>query len=181
MKLKTFLLTTLIIIVIGGILLASESRSLLNEGDTAASFTSKLSTGETISLNDYRGKKNVVLFFYPKDFTSGCTKEVCSFRDNYDEVKKHDAVLLGVSFDGENSHQSFIEKHRLPFPLISDVDKSISKAYGTAHRFGGLIPGAKRVTYVIDKQGVIRRVLHYEVLIGKHLDGVIEALKKLKV
>lgn len=96
-------------------------------------------------------------------------------------MRKYDAVLLGVSFDGESSHQSFIEKHNLPFPLVSDEDKSISKAYGTTNRLGGLMPGAKRVTYVIDKQGVIRSVIHHEVLIGKHVDGVIEALKKLEV
>jgi peroxiredoxin Q/BCP len=145
MKLKAFLLTTLIIIVIGGILVASESRSLLDEGDTAPNFTSVLSRGKTISLSDYRGKKNVVLFFYPKDFTPGCTKEVCSFRDNYDELKKYEAELFGVSYDGEASHQAFINKYNLPFPLISDADKSISKAYGTANRLGGLMPGAKRV------------------------------------
>ncbi|MEK7250305.1 MAG: peroxiredoxin [Bacteroidota bacterium] len=180
MKLKPFLLTILVILILGGILFASESRSLLKEGDTAPNFTSQLCTGETVSLSDYRGKNNVVLFFYPKDFTPGCTKEVCSFRDNYGEVKKYDAVLLGVSYENQSSHQSFIAKHHLPFPLISDLDKSISKAYGTATRFGGLIPGAKRVTYVIDKQGVIRSVLHHEVLIGKHLDGVMEALRKLE-
>lgn len=168
-----------IILVLGGILLASERRSLLSEGNTAPNFTAKLSTGEFVSLIDYRGKKNVVLFFYPKDFTPGCTKQVCSFRDHYDHLLRYDAVVLGVSADGAESHQRFIAQNNLPFPLISDADKSISSMYGAAGWFGGFIPGMKRATFVIDKQGIIRSVLHYEVLIGKHVEGVIDALKKL--
>ena len=120
-----------------------------------------------------------MLFFYPKDFTSGCTKEVCSFRDNYQQLLKYDAVLLGVSVDSEDSHLAFIKQHNLPFPLISDTGKSIARDYGTARRFMGLVPGSKRVTYVIDKSGRIRSVIHHEVLIGRHIAGVVEALKNL--
>lgn len=181
MKVKSVVILSLtVIIIIGGIVLASESGSLLKEGDRAPDFTSRLSTGEVVSLQDYHGKSNVVLFFYPKDFTPGCTKQVCSFRDNYNVLERHDAVLLGVSFDGEKSHGAFIEKHNLPFPLISDTDKSISRAYAAADRLGGLLPGSKRVTYVIDKQGIIRAVLHHEIMISRHVDGVIDALKKIE-
>lgn len=162
-----------------GILFFSNSRGLLKEGDMAPDFSAKLTTGEVISLMDYRGKKNVVLFFYPKDFTSGCTEEVCSFRDNYQALQKYDAVLLGVSADDEDSHRAFIKQHGLPFPLVSDTDKSIARAYGTATRFMGLVRGSKRVTYVIDRSGRIQNVIHHEVLIGKHIAGVVFALKRL--
>ncbi len=178
---QKFFLICLALILAGGILFLFNSRGLLEEGDIAPDFTTTLSTGETISLKDYQGKKNVVLFFYPKDFTSGCTAEVCSFRDNYQELQNYDAVLLGVSADNEDSHQAFIRQHGLPFPLVSDTDKSITRAYGTASRFLGLVHGTKRVTYVIDKSGAIRAVIHHEVLIGKHLTGVIEALKRISM
>jgi peroxiredoxin Q/BCP len=180
MKFKLFLLIILLILIIGGIVLAIESRGLLQEGDAAPNFSATLGSGEEVSLEDHRGKKNVVLFFYPKDFTAGCTKEVCSFRDNYSAVTKYDAVLLGVSFDDSSSHSSFIETYQLPFLLISDTDRSIARMYGTAERLGGLLYGAKRVTYVIDKQGTIRGVLHHELMIGKHLEGVVEALKRIE-
>ncbi|MEO8168588.1 MAG: peroxiredoxin [bacterium] len=155
------------------------SDELLNVGDLAPDFIATLTTGETISLNDYRGKKIVVLFFYPKDFTSGCTKQVCSFRDNYDQLLKYDVQLLGVSGDSENSHQEFVRRHNLPFPLISDRDKSIARAYRTSNRFMGLLPGSKRVTYVIDKKGRIRGRVHHEVFIGKHIQEVLDAVKML--
>lgn len=178
--LPKILLIFLALIAIGGILFFINSWGLLKEGDMAPEFSAKLSTGEIISLMEYRGKKNVVLFFYPKDFTSGCTKEVCSFRDNYQALQKYDAVLLGVSADDEDSHRAFIKQHSLPFPLVSDTDKSIARAYGTATRFMGLVQGSKRVTYVIDRSGRIQNVTHHEVLIGKHIAEVIEALKRLQ-
>jgi peroxiredoxin Q/BCP len=151
----------------------------LHEGDVAPDFGATLSNGERFVLSEYRGKKIVVLFFYPKDFTPGCTAEVCSFRDNYDELTKYDALLLGVSSDPEESHRAFIQRHHLPFPLISDSDRTIARAYGVSARLGGILPGTQRVTFVIDKQGIIRRILHHEVLITKHLAGVLETLKSL--
>ncbi|MCW5896329.1 MAG: peroxiredoxin [Bacteroidetes bacterium] len=160
--------------------LASESKSLLPVGSAAPDFSVAFGTGETFRLRDYSGKNNIVLFFYPKDFTSGCTAQVCSFRDNYSELLKSDAIVVGVSYDEEETHQAFIEKHLLPFPLVSDKDKSISRMYGTANRLGGLVLGAKRVTYVIDKRGIIRRVLHHELLIQKHIEGVLESLREIE-
>lgn len=169
-----------LLIILGWIFVASESKSLLPVGSVAPDFSATLGTGESFSLRDYSGKKNVVLFFYPKDFTSGCTAQVCSFRDNYDELLQNEAMVVGVSYDSEATHRAFIEKHRLPFPLISDKGKSISRMYGTADRLGGLISGAKRVTYVIDKEGIIRRVLHHEILIQKHIEGVLESLGEIE-
>lgn len=166
--------------ILTGIFVASESESLLPVGSVAPDFSATLGTGESFRLRDYSGKKNVVLFFYPKDFTSGCTAQVCSFRDNYDDILHHEAMVVGVSYDTEETHQAFVEKHRLPFPLISDKDMSISRMYGTADRLGGLISGAKRATYVIDKEGIIRRVLHHEILIQKHVEGVLESLGEIE-
>jgi peroxiredoxin Q/BCP len=172
------LITAVVLALIVVITMIEEQSGVLNIGDEAPDFSGKLSTGETIRLSDYRGKKNVVLFFYPKDFTAGCTAEVCSFRDNYSEVTALDAIMFGVSHDGESSHAGFIEKHSLPFQLISDPGKSIINAYG-ATRLGGMLPRTKRITYVIDTHGVIRGVIHHEVQIGSHIEEVIQVLQKL--
>lgn len=153
---------------------------ILKEGDPAPDFEIRLANGESVTLSSMRGKRNVVVFFYPKDFTPGCTAEVCSFRDRYEEMTKQDAFLVGVSHDDEATHQAFVRKHRLPFPLISDHDHAIARAYGVDARLGGILPGAKRVTFVIDKQGIIRRVLHHEFLVGRHTTGVVETLQQLE-
>ena len=121
-------------------------------GTPAPDFTAKDTNGNTVSLSDFSGK-TVVLYFYPKDDTPGCTKEACSFRDNYTDYQGKDVVVLGVSADDESSHQSFTQKFDLPFPLLADVDFSIIKAYDVDG--GGY---AKRVTYVIDGTGKIIKV-----------------------
>ncbi|KPQ37744.1 MAG: peroxiredoxin Q/BCP [Phormidesmis priestleyi Ana] len=124
----------------------------LSEGITAPNFTSKDDAGNTVSLSDFEGK-TVVLYFYPKDDTPGCTKQANSFRDAYEEYTGKDIVVLGVSRDDETSHQAFKEKFNLPFPLIVDTDGTISQAYEVDG--GGY---AKRVTFVIDGKGVIKKV-----------------------
>lgn len=124
----------------------------LSVGDTAPSFTVKDTNGNTVSLSDYAGK-TVVLYFYPKDDTPGCTKEACSFRDNYTDYQGKDIVVFGVSKDDESSHQAFTQKFNLPFPLLADVNGEIIKAYDVDG--GGY---AKRVTYVINGEGKIAQV-----------------------
>nr|WP_290222425.1 peroxiredoxin [Trichocoleus desertorum] len=124
----------------------------LSVGDTAPAFTAKDTNGNTVSLSDFAGKA-VVLYFYPKDDTPGCTKEACSFRDNYSQYQGKDIVVLGVSIDDEASHQKFTEKFNLPFPLLADVNGTITKAYDVDG--GGY---AKRVTYVIGSNGTISNV-----------------------
>ena len=124
----------------------------LTVGTTAPEFTAKDTNGNTVSLSNFAGKK-VVLYFYPKDDTPGCTKQACSFRDNYSEYQGKDIVVLGISKDNETSHQKFTEKYNLPFPLLADVDGSIIKAYDVDG--GGY---AKRVTYVVDENGKIIHV-----------------------
>ena len=124
----------------------------LNAGDTAPDFTVKDTNGNTVRLSDYAGQM-VVLYFYPKDDTPGCTKQACSFRDNYTQYTSKNIPVFGVSMDDEASHQKFTEKFSLPFPLLADTDGAITKAYDVDG--GGY---SKRVTYVIGADGKISKV-----------------------
>ncbi len=124
----------------------------LSKGITAPNFTAKDDGGNTVSLADFEGK-TVVIYFYPKDDTPGCTKQACSFRDSYSEYEDKDIVVLGVSMDNATSHQAFKDKFSLPFPLIVDTDGTLAQAYEVEG--GGY---AKRVTFVIDSKGVIKKV-----------------------
>jgi thioredoxin-dependent peroxiredoxin len=124
----------------------------LSIGDKAPSFTVKDTNGNVVSLSDYVGKP-VVLYFYPKDDTPGCTKEACSFRDSYGEYQNKNIAVFGVSTDDEASHKQFTEKFNLPFPLLADSDRTLVNAYDVDG--GGY---AKRVTYVIDGSGIISHV-----------------------
>lgn len=126
----------------------------ITEGHPAPHFTAQDEAGNTISLNDFKGKKNVVLYFYPKDDTPGCTIEACNFRDSYTQFQNADTQILGVSFDDEASHQAFKKKFELPFPLLLDQDRAIAQAYGVK---GEKFPN--RDTIVIDKEGLISRIL----------------------
>lgn len=133
----------------------------LSIGDQALDFTSTIQTGEEIKLSNYLGKK-VVLYFYPKDNTPGCTAESCNLRDNHDDLQTQGYVVLGISTDGEKSHQKFIEKHELPFDLIADTDKSVHEAYGTwaLKKFMGReYMGTVRTTFVIDESGKIAEII----------------------
>jgi peroxiredoxin Q/BCP len=142
----------------------------LSVGDTAPSFTAKDTHGNTVSLSDFAGK-TVVLYFYPKDDTPGCTKEACGFRDAYADYQGKDIVVLGVSMDDEASHQQFTEKFNLPFPLLADTDGAITKAYDVDG--GGY---AKRVTYVIDGSGKISKV-YTTVKTDSHANDILLELK----
>lgn len=133
----------------------------LKPGDQAPDFTGKDQNGNAIGLNDFKGKK-LVLYFYPKDSTPGCTAQACNLRDNYDELLSRGYQVVGVSADSEKSHQKFIEKHNLPFPLIADTDKEILKAYGVwgPKKFMGReFDGIHRTTFVIDEKGVISEII----------------------
>ncbi len=125
-------------------------------GDRAPDFTLPRQNGGEFSLGDLLGKQTVVLYFYPKDNTAGCTAEACDFRDRYAEFLEVGAAVVGVSRDSVRSHARFAERYHLPFPLLSDADGAAHKLYGVPRAWGGLIPG--RVTYVIDRRGVVRAV-----------------------
>lgn len=135
--------------------------STLSQGDKAPNFTSKDQNGNTISLDQFKGKK-VVLYFYPKDNTPGCTTEACDFRDNYQGLKAKGIEVLGVSVDDEKSHQKFITKYDLPFTLIADTDKAIVEAYGVwaeKSMYGKKYMGTNRTTFIIDEQGNIAHII----------------------
>ncbi|MGV0108280.1 thioredoxin-dependent peroxiredoxin [Nostoc sp. DSM 114160] len=138
-------------------------------GTDAPAFTAKDTNGNTVSLSDLRGK-TVVLYFYPKDDTPGCTKQACSFRDAQSEYQGKDIVILGVSADDEVSHQAFTQKYNLNFPLLADTDKSLIKAFDVDG--GGY---AKRVTYVIDPSGKITHV-DANVNTSNHANDILAAL-----
>ena len=153
--------------------------TLLKAGEKAPEFTAKDQDGNEISLRDYLGKK-VVLYFYPKDDTPGCTKEACAFRDNFPNFKKIDAVVLGVSVDGQKAHRKFADKFELPFTLLVDDEKKIVEAYGVwgLKKFMGKeYMGTNRVTYLIDEQGVIEKVWP-KVKPETHAAEVLEWLQK---
>ena len=133
----------------------------LSKGDTAPDFEGKDQNGNTIKLSDLRGKK-VVLYFYPKDNTPGCTAESCNLRDNYDELQKQGYEVFGVSQDSEVSHQKFINKYELPFSLLVDSDHVIHNLYGTwgeKSMYGKTYMGTLRTTFVINEEGIIDEVI----------------------
>ena len=131
---------------------------MLQIGDTAPDFSLKTTTGATFRLADQRGQRAIVLYFYPKDDTPGCTAEACSFRDQYQDFQDLGAEVVGVSSDSEASHQKFTEKHRLPFPLLADTSGQVRKLYEVPRALLGILPG--RVTFVIDQQGTIRYIFN---------------------
>ena len=146
-------------------------------GAPAPEFTLPTGSGETISLKDFRGKK-VVLYFYPKDDTSGCTKEACSFNENLGRLKKKGAVVLGVSADSPLSHGKFAVKYGLSFPLLSDEEKTVVKAYGVWKQksmYGRKYMGIERTTFIIDERGVIARKFE-KVKVEGHTDEILAAL-----
>ncbi len=131
------------------------------EGDKAPDFTAKDQNGKTVSLSDFKGKK-VILYFYPKDDTPGCTAEACSFRDNYQFMLTKGFAVIGVSTDDEKPHKKFETKFNLPFPLIADPDKHIVEAYGVwveKNMYGKKYMGTARVTFLIDANGIITKVI----------------------
>jgi len=145
-------------------------------GDPAPDFSVPSSDGETVSFGDYRGKSDVVLFFYPKDHTPLCTAEACSFRDSYEAFREVGAEVIGVSADSDASHRRFAARHRLPFRLISDADGSLRTRYGVPRTLG-LFPG--RVTYLIDREGVVRHVFSSQIQAARHVEEALRILKSL--
>lgn len=147
-------------------------------GKKAPDFTLLNQDGKNISLKDFKGKK-VVLYFYPKDNTSGCTKEACSFRDDFPKFKKTDAIILGVSPDSVSSHKKFAEKYNLPFNLLADEDKKIVQLYDVwkeKSMYGKKYMGVERTTYIIDEEGKIKKIFN-KVKVDGHNVEVMEALK----
>jgi peroxiredoxin Q/BCP len=145
-------------------------------GRPAPDFTLPSTTGESVSLKQFKGKKTVVLYFYPKDQTPGCTREACDFRDHTAEFEAAKVVVLGVSTDSLESHQHFKEKQKLPFPLLSDEDAAVSKLYGVYKQknlYGKKSLGIERTTFVIDKTGRVAQIWP-KVKVDGHIQDVLE-------
>ena len=145
-------------------------------GKPAPDFALPSTTGENISLRQFKGKKTVVLFFYPKDETPGCTREACDFRDHTAEFEKLNVVVLGISNDNMESHNHFKEKHQLSFPLLTDEDASVSKMFGVYKQknlYGKKYMGIERTTFVIDRTGRIAQI-YPKVKVDGHIKDVLE-------
>jgi thioredoxin-dependent peroxiredoxin len=149
-------------------------------GDKAPAFTLEDQSGKTVKLSDFKGKK-VVLYFYPKDDTPGCTREACSFRDEHSALQEAGAVVLGVSPDSEASHAKFAGKYKLNFPLLADPDHAVSEKYGAwgeKSLYGRKFMGIQRSTFLIDGSGKVARVWP-KVKVDGHVDQVLEAIKEV--
>ena len=156
-----------------------EKKTALEVGRKAPEFALLATGGREVSLSDYLGKKNLVLYFYPKDGTPGCTREACGFRDVYDRLASHDTEVLGVSRDGLDAHEKFSARNALPFPLLSDADSKVATAYGVYGKksfMGREFMGVKRTTFVIDKKGKMRRIDN-QVEVQKHPDQILDYVR----
>lgn len=145
-------------------------------GTVAPRFTLPSQSGEMVSLEDFVGRKPVVLYFYPKDDTPGCKREACAFRDDYQQFGGLDAEVVGISSDSVESHRKFAENHDLPFTLLSDEGGKVRQLYGVRNTFG-LLPG--RVTYVIDREGVVRHVFSSQLAASRHVEEALGALREI--
>ncbi|WP_309609103.1 peroxiredoxin [Flavobacterium sp.] len=148
----------------------------LKVGDKITNFTAKDTHGNDFDSQNFVGQKALVIYFYPKDNTPGCTAQACSFRDQYEDFKDLGAEVIGISSDSENSHEKFASKYKLPFILLSDQDKKIRNLFGVPSGMFGLLPG--RVTYVADKSGKIVMIFD-SMMATKHIPKALEAIKKL--
>lgn len=150
---------------------------MLKVGDKAPDFSLPNQDNQDVRLSELLKKSVVVLYFYPKDFTSGCTAESCSFRDRNDDFAQYNAQVIGISKDGAESHQGFIAKHKLPYPLLTDAEGAVAKLFGLKKVLGFLPP---RVTIVIDRDSTIRYVYDSSLHMDEHSKGALEVVKALK-
>jgi peroxiredoxin Q/BCP len=157
--------------------LTAQEQSSAQVGDTAPDFTLPNQEGQPVALHDLLGKGPIVLYFYPKDESSGCTAEACSFRDSYEAFLTAGAEVIGVSGDSAQSHQSFAQHHRLPFILLSDGDGVVRKQYNVTPTLG-LIPG--RVTFIIDQKGIIRQRFSSQIAPTKHVTEALRVIEQIQ-
>jgi thioredoxin-dependent peroxiredoxin len=153
------------------------TRNRVAAGSLAPNFTLPSQSGKMVSLRDFLGKKPVILYFYPKDDTPGCTKEACAFRERHEDFRELNAEVIGISSDPVESHRSFAAKHELPFTLLSDEGGKVRKLYGASSTFG-LVPG--RVTYVLDEEGVVRHIFSSQLGVEEHVEEALEALHSIR-
>ena len=150
----------------------------IKEGNKAPDFTARDQNGKKVKLSSFKGKKNIVLYFYPKDMTPGCTTQACDFRDQLKKFKN--TVILGVSIDSQERHQKFIEKYDLPFSLLADTDKKVVQKYGVWQEkklYGKTFMGIVRTTFLIDKTGTVKKIFP-KVKVKTHIEEVLKELKE---
>lgn len=150
---------------------------MLKIGDACPTFTLVNQENKEINLADFIGKKILVVYFYPKDNTPGCTKEACSFRDRYEDFKDLGCEVFGISSDDAKSHQTFSTQYNLPFSLLSDSDQKVRKAFEVPTNLFGLLPG--RVTYIIDKTGIVRGIFNSQLNATQHIDEALKVVRGL--
>ncbi len=151
----------------------------LRVGQKAPEFDVVASSGKRLKLSDFIGKKNVVLYFYPGDFTPVCTRETCGFRDAYEELASKDTEVIGVSVDSDDSHERFAREHNVPFDLVSDRAGDLTKSYDASSFLRSLLKRTSRITYVIDKKGEIAGVFDSELRASTHVEGVRDLIRRL--
>jgi peroxiredoxin Q/BCP len=151
-------------------------RGKIKVGDMAPDFTLPDQTGSLTSLKDFIGKKTIVLYFYPKDFSRGCTAEACAFRDSYDVFVEAGAQVIGISSQSVDSHNRFVMLNKLPFILLSDESGKVRELYGVPSNLG-ILPG--RVTYIIDKKGIVRHVFSSQLNATKHVEEALRIVKEI--
>jgi len=173
---KIALLTALILtgLIFAFTMKKQKSHTPLEVGDRIPEFSLLDQNGNEFKMSDHVGKQALVIYFYPKDDTPGCTKEACSFRDSYEEFTDRNVSVIGISADDVESHRDFAKKYNLPFTLLADVDNEVRNLFGVKSNVFGLIPG--RVTYVVDKAGVIIYVFQSQLRAERHITEALQAL-----
>ena len=174
MKKAGFILLVLVLFVIVFTVFRSSAQSPLKVGDKIPSFTLLDQSGQTFDIDQYIGETAMVIYFYPKDDTPGCTKEACSFRDSYESFTDKNIKVVGISSDDVESHRNFAAKYNLPFTLLADTNSEVRNMFGVSANMFGLIPG--RVTYVIDKKGEIIFMYDNQLKAAKHIEESIKAI-----
>ncbi len=149
----------------------------ISKGSQIPEFVLPDKEGKPYNIKEVLGKKNLVIYFYPKDETPGCTKEACTFRDSYEIFKDYNAEVIGISNDPPGSHKAFAANHKLPFILLSDEKNEVRRLFGVPSDLLGLIPG--RVTYVVDKKGAVRYIFRSQLNAARHVDKALSILKDL--
>jgi len=149
----------------------------IQTGDKCPSFSLPNQNGELVNINDLIGQKLLVIYFYPKDETAGCTAEACSFRDSYEDFSAMNCEVIGISSDSIQAHEKFASKHRLNFTLLSDTNKEVRKLFGVPGNLFGLVPG--RVTYIIDKKGIVRSIHNSQMNPEGHIMAAKQAVETL--
>ncbi len=175
---RFFLIVGLLLITVYLTFSKVKNMNEIKVGSTIPAFTLPDQNGKLFNINSVLGKKNMVIYFYPKDDSPGCTAQACAFRDQFEVFSEADAVIIGISSQSVKSHKAFAEKHRLSFTLLSDEGSKIRKQFGVPTNLLGLLPG--RVTYVADKSGKVIYTFNSQLQTEKHVDEALRILKKLE-